>query len=219
MSRRAPLGSPPALFPGYVYTRRRFSARLGNRKAVHGHSPVGKLLFGSIITVLSRKGNWFRLLLAYEGSDDSEEILPFVLDPIGCKLSPSRQDREQKLTFNVVSMFLTSPAISDSEKSILAFHSCVRNASRNCLAVNLPRISCRSGVSPITRSDGKTRVSYVNRDKVLERLAHLQTLDVQVTGVQEIVHPRMAVMICLTRKVCHTRAARTHECFSGRTSD
>lgn len=48
---------------------------------------------------------------------------------------------QKKLTFSVASMFLTSPVISDSEKSILALHSCVKNANRNCLAVNLPRIS------------------------------------------------------------------------------
>ena len=100
-------------------------------------------------------------------------------------------------------MFLTSPVINDSEKSILAFHSCDRNANRNCLAVNLPRISWQSGVNPdpTTRSDEETHVSYVNRDKVLQRLAHLQTLDVQVTSVQEIVHPRMAVVIRLTREM------------------
>jgi len=97
-------------------------------------------------------------------------------------------------------MFLTSPVISDSEKSILAFHNCVRNANRNCLAVNFPRISWRNGVNPIPGSDRKTHVSYVNRDKVLQRLAHLQTLDVQVTCVQEIVHPRLAVVIRLTRE-------------------
>ena len=94
-------------------------------------------------------------------------------------------------------MLLTSPVINDSEKSILAFHSCVKNANRNCLAVNFRRISWPSDVNPVTRSDRETRVSYVNRDKVLERLAHLQTLDVQVTSVQEIVHPRMAVVIRL----------------------
>ena len=38
-------------------------------------------------------------------------------------------------------MFFTSPVINDSEKSILAFHNCVKNANLNCLAVNLPRIS------------------------------------------------------------------------------
>jgi hypothetical protein len=121
-------------------------------------------------------------------------------------------------------MFLTSPVINDSEKSILAFHNCVKNANRNCLAVNLPRISYRSGVNPIPRSDGQTRVSYVNRDKVLERLAHFETLDMQVTSVQEVVHPRVATVIRLTREEEEegsvTRELR--ECanfFSERTSD
>jgi hypothetical protein len=42
-------------------------------------------------------------------------------------------------------------------------------------------------------------LTYVNRDKVLQRLAHLQTFDVQVTCMEEIVHPRMAVVMRLTR--------------------
>lgn len=86
--------------------------------------------------MLSREGNWFRFSLVNEGSDDSEEVLSCTLDPICC--NPMT---EKKLAFSVVSMFLTSPVINDSEKSILAFHNCVRNANRNCLAVNLPSIS------------------------------------------------------------------------------
>lgn len=95
-------------------------------------------------------------------------------------------------------MFLTSPVISDSEKSILALHSCVKNANRNCLAVNLPRISLPRGVNP-GAAWRKTHLTYVNRDKVLQRLAHLQTFDVQVTCMEEIVHPRMAIVMRLTR--------------------
>lgn len=65
-----------------------------------------------------------------------------------------------------------------------------------------------------THTPRKTRVPYVNGDKVLERLAHLQTFDVQVTRMQEIVHPRMAVVICLVRegvgRMISLRVLRTH---------
>lgn len=67
-----------------------------------------------------------------------KKFCPPKSDPIYPYCEPMTQ---KKLTFTVASMFLTSPVISDSEKSILAFHNCVRNANRNCLAVNFPRIS------------------------------------------------------------------------------
>ena len=108
---------------------------------VYGHSPVGKLLFGSIITMLSCKSNFFRFSLTNESSDDSEEVLPLTLDRIEYELPSLARVAQRELTFSVASMFLTSPVINDSEKSILAFHSCVKNAKRNCLAVNLPNIS------------------------------------------------------------------------------
>jgi hypothetical protein len=46
------------------------------------------------------------------------------------------------LTLKVVSMLRTSPAMSDSEKSTLAFHNWDKNAKRSCLAVKRWRISC-----------------------------------------------------------------------------
>lgn len=35
------------------------------------------------------------------------------------------------------------------------------------------------------------------RNEVFERFAHFESLDVQVTGMQEVVDPLSAVMVCL----------------------
>lgn len=43
-------------------------------------------------------------------------------------------------------------------------------------------------------SDERT---HIDGDEILERFAHLQTLDVKMTCVQEIVHPLPAVMVRL----------------------
>ena len=39
--------------------------------------------------------------------------------------------------------------------------------------------------------------TYINRDKVFQGFAHLQALDMQMSGVQEVIHPSRAVMIRL----------------------
>ena len=93
-------------------------------------------------------------------------------------------------------MLRTSPVISDSEKSTLAFHSCVKNASRSWRAEYFCKISCKvCDLSDV--SCGYAFCAYINRDKILQRFAHLEALDVQMTRVKEIVHPCRAIMISL----------------------
>ena len=85
----------------------------------------------------------------------------------------------------------------------MAFHNCVRNASRSWRAENFCKISyvgwgavvrrCRGEKTTITPEAG----AHIDGDKVLERLAHLEPLDVQMSRVDEVVHPRGAVVIGL----------------------
>jgi len=44
------------------------------------------------------------------------------------------------------------------------------------------------------------RVTNLYCDKVLERLAHFQTLNVQVTGVQKVVDPLPAIVVSLLKQ-------------------
>ena len=39
--------------------------------------------------------------------------------------------------------------------------------------------------------------TYINSNEVFKRLAHLQSLDMQMTGVEEVVYPLPAIMVRL----------------------
>ena len=96
----------------------------------------------------------------------------------------------------MISKFRTSPVIRASEKSSLLFHRCVRNTIRNWRGLYFWRISC-----DVARKRGQQGLirTHVNGDKVLQRFTHLEALDMQMTGVYEIIHPRPTVVKCLRR--------------------
>lgn len=95
------------------------------------------------------------------------------------------------LTFSCDSIVLIS-AMLLSLKSILALHCCIRKASLSCRALLFASASCLRGETkvPVKRKlerppEGKIhdRMTYLDGDEVLERLAHLQTFDMQVARV------------------------------------
>lgn len=86
------------------------------------------------------------------------------------------------LTLKVVSIPRTSPAISASEKSTLAFQSWVIKPRRSWRAVNLCNISYIRDVV-IDEHVSFNGMAYLNCDEVFQRLAHLQALNVKMTGM------------------------------------
>jgi len=40
-------------------------------------------------------------------------------------------------------------------------------------------------------------MSYINRNKVLQRFAHFETFDVKMSGVNEVIHPGPTIVMCL----------------------
>ena len=93
-------------------------------------------------------------------------------------------------------MFRISPVINESEKSILAFHKVVRKARRSCLALYFCSISYGKVFTPRGELTCE-HATHVNRDEILERLAHFQALYVQMTSVYEIIYPCGAIMVGL----------------------
>ena len=56
-------------------------------------------------------------------------------------------------------------------------------------------------------------------DKVFERFAHFESLNVQVTGMQEVIDPLSAVMICLFIRQRYNEHRAAKQSPQGLTSD
>lgn len=65
------------------------------------------------------------------------------------------------------------------------------------------------------RQDKYTGAAHVNRDKVLQGFAHLQTLDMQMTCVKEVIHPCRALMVRLDDRITDPSMEVRHEKFEG----